>query len=49
MVDLDSIKEIVNQTAMQVEKAVMMTFRDAETGPWTRQNPKSVRDTKAEK
>ena len=30
----ESIKEIVNQVAVQAATAVMIAFRDTETGPW---------------
>ena len=33
MKDSESIKEIVNQAAMQTATVVIMTFRDTETGP----------------
>ena len=40
MADSDSIKEIVNEVAVQVATAVMMAFRDTETGPWPATTPK---------
>ena len=33
MADSESIKEIVNQTVTQGATAVMVAFRDTETGP----------------
>ena len=33
MADSESIKEIVNEMAMQEATTVMMAFRDTETGP----------------
>ena len=34
MADSDNIEEIVNQAAMHAATAVMMAFKDTETGPW---------------
>ena len=34
MADPQSIREIVNQIAVQPPIVVMMAFRDTETGPW---------------
>ena len=34
MAYFESIKEIVNQAAIQVAAAVMMAFRDTESRPW---------------
>ena len=34
MADSESIKEIINQVAVQVAIVVMVAFRDTETGPW---------------
>ena len=34
MAGSESIKEIVNQVAIQAATAVMMAFRDTEMGPW---------------
>ena len=35
MADSDSIKELINQAAVQAATAVMVVFRDTETGPWS--------------
>ena len=34
MTDFEGIKEIVNQVDVQAEMAVMMVFRDRDTGSW---------------
>ena len=39
MPNFESIKEIVIQAAMQAATAVIMAFRDTETGPWPVRTP----------